>query len=136
MPKVFIDTNILAYAMDQASPSKRERSRSLIRQVQAEQSGVVSTQVLQEFYVVATRKLKVDPILAKGVVQSFENFEVVIVTPELIREAADCSILQRLSFWDSLIVVCAQSARCERIWSEDLPTGQVVRGVRIENPLS
>ena len=57
------------------------------------------------------------------------------VTPEIIKEAIDCSIINRLSFWDALIVATAESAKCERIWTEDLNHGQVIRGVKIENPL-
>ena len=53
----------------------------------------------------------------------------------IIKEAIDCSIINRLSFWDALIVTAAEGAKCEKIWSEDLNDGQVVRGVRIENPL-
>ena len=52
-----------------------------------------------------------------------------------LREAIDCSIINRLSFWDALIVVSAESARCEILWTEDLNHGQVIRGVHIENPL-
>jgi len=59
----------------------------------------------------------------------------VVITPEIIKEAIDCSLINRLSFWDSLIVVAAESARCEKIWTEDLNDGQIIRGVRIENPL-
>ena len=55
--------------------------------------------------------------------------------PEIIKEAIDCSIIARISFWDALIVTAAESARCEKLWSEDLNNGQVIRGVRIENPL-
>jgi hypothetical protein len=53
----------------------------------------------------------------------------------LIKEAIDCAIINRLSFWDALIVVAAESAHCEELWTEDLNPGQVIRGVRIENPL-
>jgi predicted nucleic acid-binding protein len=68
--------------------------------------------------------------------RAFERFEIVQVTPELIHEAVDCSILGQLSFWDALVIVCAESANCSLLWSEDLSGGQVVRGVRIENPLA
>ena len=58
-----------------------------------------------------------------------------VITPALIKEAIDCSIINRLSFWDALIIAAAESAKCERLWTEDLNHGQIVRGVRIENPL-
>jgi predicted nucleic acid-binding protein len=59
----------------------------------------------------------------------------VVVTPILIKEAIDCSIINRLSFWDALIVVSAESANCETLWTEDMNEGQIIRGVCIENPL-
>jgi predicted nucleic acid-binding protein len=135
MSKIFIDTNILVYSLDSHHPIKQAECRSLLRALANDLRGVISTQVMQEFYVASTRKLGVDPLLTKDILHSFERFEIVIITPETIKDAVDCSIINRLSFWDALIVVAAESARCERVWSEDLNDGQVIRGVRIENPL-
>ena len=98
--------------------------------------GVISTQVLQEFYVAATKKLKADPVIVKDIMRSFENFEIVTITPTIINDAIDCSILNVLSFWDALIVSAAGYAKCAKLWSEDLNTGQVIRGVKIENPFN
>ena len=134
MSKTFIDTNVLIYAMDQADPSKQEKARRSLRSLMDDQAGVISTQALQEFYIVSTKKLNLDPLLAKSILHSFRSYEIVTVTPELIQEAVDCSILNSLSFWDSLIIVSAESACCEKLWTEDLNHGQVVRGVKIENP--
>ena len=83
----------------------------------------------------ATAKLGADPLLIKDILRSLERFETVVVSPMLIKEAIDCAIINRLSFWDALIIVCAESARCDTLWTEDLNHGQVIRGVRIENPL-
>ena len=135
MSKVFLDTNLLLYCMDQSDEAKRMRCRDLLRDLESEGSGVISTQVMQEFYVAATRKMSVEPLMAKGVVNSLGRFEVVTVTPQLIGEAIDTSILNQISFWDSLIVACAESARCDSLWTEDLNHGQVIRGVRVVNPL-
>jgi len=90
---------------------------------------------MQEFYVAATSKLGADPLLTKDILRSLERFETVVVSPTLIKDAIDCSIINRLSFWDALIVVSAESAQCEILWTEDLNHGQIIRGVRIENPL-
>ena len=90
---------------------------------------------MQEFYVAATAKLGADPLLIKDILRSLERFETVVVSPMLIKEAIDCAIINRLSFWDALIVVSAESAHCETLWTEDLNHGQVIRGVCIENPL-
>jgi len=133
--KVFIDTNILVYSMDQSDPVKRKKCRRLIKSLTGENSGVISTQVMQEFYVAATAKLGADPLLIKDILRSLERFETVAVSPMLIKDAIDCAIINRLSFWDALIVVAAESARCETLWTEDLNHGQIIRGVRIENPL-
>ena len=135
MSKVFLDTNILVYCLDQSDAGKRKKCRELIKSLTVENSGVISTQVMQEFYVAATGKLGADPLLIKDVLRSLERFETVVVSPLLIKEAIDCAIINRVSFWDALIVVSAESARCEMLWSEDLNDGQIIRGVRIENPL-
>jgi predicted nucleic acid-binding protein len=135
MSKVFLDTNIFVYSLDQSDSSKRKKCRNLIKSLIDENSGVISTQVLQELYVAATAKLGADALLVKDIIRSLERLETVVVSPMLIKEAIDCSLINRLSFWDALIVVTAESAHCEILWTEDLNHGQVIRGVRIENPL-
>lgn len=135
MSKVFLDTNILVYSLDRADTEKQDKCRRLIKSLTGENSGVISTQVMQEFFVAATVKLGADPLLIKDILRSLERFETVVVSPMLIKEAIDCAIINRLSFWDALIVAAAESAYCETLWTEDLNHGQVIRGVRIENPL-
>jgi len=132
--KVFFDTNVLAYAQDHDVPDKRERSRQLIAEVVESGTGVVSTQVLQEYYLTATRKMNVAPLAAKRVVQGFTIFEIVQISPALIEKAIDRSVLSQLSFWDALIVSASASSGCTTIYSEDLNAGQVIDGVRIVNP--
>lgn len=135
MSKVFLDTNIFVHSLDQSDSGKRKKCRILIKSLTDENSGVISTQVLQELYVAATAKLGADPLLVKDIIRSLERLETVVVSPTLIKEAIDCSLINRLSFWDALIVVTAESAHCEILWTEDLNHGQVIRGVLIENPL-
>lgn len=132
--KTFFDTNILVYSLDSHNIAKRDRCRQLLRQAAESGSGVISTQVMQEFYVVTTRKLGLDPLVSKRIIVSFENFEVVTIVPALISTAIDVSILDQLSFWDALIIVAAEAASCSRLVTEDLTHGQVIRGARIENP--
>ncbi len=136
MSKFFLDTNILLYTLDANDKSKQAKARKLIQVVTEQDIPVISTQVLQEFYVASTTKLSVEPLLAKNIIRSFENMEIVQITPYLIREAVDTGILNVISFWDSLIVVAAESAQCELLFSEDLNSGQIIRGVKIENPFS
>jgi len=135
MPKIFVDTNILVYSLDEYDPEKRKKCRELLKTLTGDLRGVISTQVMQEFYVASTSKLGADVLIVKDILHSFERFETIIITPEIIREAIDCSIINKLSFWDALIVIAAESAKCEKLWPEDLNHGQVIRGVRIENPL-
>jgi len=132
--KIFIDTNVLVYAQDSGQLRKRARSRALIEELVHSGDGVISTQVLQEFYVASTRKLGVAPLAAKAVLKTFAAFETVQVSPELIQEAVDCSILNELSFWDALIIAAASAAGCGVLYSEDLNTGQTILGVKVENP--
>lgn len=136
MSKVFVDTNILVYAVDRNDPKSRKVSRDALRRLAKDSCGVISTQVLQEFYVVLTRRLGIEPLIAKGILHSYENFEVVLIDPPLIKEAIDCSVLNKISFWDALIVVAAESAKCEKIWTEDLNPGQTINGILIEDPLA
>ena len=133
MSKVFIDSNVLIYAMDKNDPRKQKVSKKFLKELAETTSGVISTQVMQEFYVAATRKLNADPLIVKSILHSFEHLEVVIVNPLMIKEAIDCSILNRLSFWDALIIIAAESANCEKVLTEDMQNGQIIRGVRIEN---
>lgn len=135
MSKIFIDTNILIYSMDRNDPKKKKVCRKLLDSLDDEESGVISTQVLQEFYVAAVKKLKAEPLIVKDIVRSFYNFSVIVITPEMIESAIDVSILNSISFWDSLIVTAAEFAKCDVLWTEDFNHGQVIRGVKIINPI-
>lgn len=133
-PKSFLDTNILIYSVDRADSAKQDVAISTIERHAREKTGVLSTQVLQEFYSAATRKLGIEPLEARQLVRDFRIFDTVQVTPELIEEGINCSILNRISFWDGLIVASASIARCSEILSEDLADGQAIQGVRVRNP--
>ena len=133
-PKVFLDANVFVCSLDKRFPDKRHRAAELLRTVQDRGGGVVSTQVLQECYVAATAKLGIDPLTVKDLLGKLKALEIVLVDVDLIHEAIDCSVLNRLSFWDALIVVSAEKAACTELLTEDLNDGQVIRGVRIRNP--
>ena len=135
MSKIFIDTNILVYTCDNSEKDKQKQCRNLLKTISLDYIGVISTQVLQEFYVSCVKKLKIEPLLAKEIFTSYERFEVVQISQDVIKEAIDCSILNKISFWDSLIVSAAQHAKCNEIWSEDLNDGQIIRGLKIVNPI-
>lgn len=135
MSKIFVDTNILVSSLYNPNPSLKKKARLRLKELERRNHGVISTQVLQEFYVVATRKLGIEALIAKQIVQRFENFEVVTISPLMIYAAIDCSITAQISFWDALIVIAAEISKCEFIWTEDLNPGQAIRDVRIMNPL-
>jgi len=133
VPKGFIDTNVLVYQLDKRDPAKRDACRGLVRELVTRGEAVISTQVLQEFYVVCATRLKLKPLVVKGLIHNFENMELVTTGADLIKEAIDISLQNDISFWDALIVVSAESARCKYLYTEDLNEGQVIRNVRIQN---
>jgi predicted nucleic acid-binding protein len=133
--KVFLDTNVLAYAIDADEPVKRHQARSLI----AEASGrmVISTQVVQEFFVTVTRKMGVDALAAKDLVRAMTTAsEVVSVSPEIIDRAIDLSILFPVSFWDGLILSAAEDGAYTVLYTEDLNAGQSYGAVEVKNPFA
>ena len=132
--RVFVDTNVLVYADDLDAGDKRGVAQTLLQELIAESRAVVSTQVIQEFFVAATRKLGVPADIARRKVELLLRLDVVLVRPELILSAIDLSRLRSLSFWDARVVRSAASAGCGRLVTEDLNHGQVIDGVRIENP--
>ena len=134
--RAFLDANVLVYAQDASAPDKQRRSRDIIAEHAESADGVISTQVMQEFFVAVTRKLGVSPLAAKGVLKTFSAFEIVQVSTTLIHEAVDCSILNQLSFWDSLILAAAASAGCSTVFSEDLNPRQDILGVKVQNPFA
>ena len=135
MAKGFIDTNVLIYQLDRRDKEKQKKCRDLVKALVANHEAVISTQVLQEFYVACTTKLEIRPILVKRIMHGFEKMEVVSVGTELINEAIDTSIQYKLSFWDSLVVVSVESAKCQFLCTEDLNEGQIIRNVKIQNPM-
>lgn len=130
----FLDTNVLVYADDLDAGAKRDRAREVLEQAMSTGEGVVSTQVLQEFFVITTGKLGVDPALARRKVALLAEMDLVRIDLDLLLAAIDLSRLHPFSFWDALIVRSAASAGCGVLLTEDLQHGQVVDTVRIENP--
>jgi predicted nucleic acid-binding protein len=132
--KVFIDTNVLVYGVDHSNPTKHGISRDAVNQIYKDRNGVLSTQVMKEFFIVSTKKLGLDPLRAKELTLTLNAFEIVSTDPGLIEEAMDLSILNTLPFWDSLIVAAARRAKCARILSEDIADKTSIAGVLVENP--
>ena len=134
MTRRFLDTNVLVYADDLDAAVKRRRAREILRDAVRSGDGVVSTQVLQEFFVISTRKLGVEPGVARRKVELLAEMDVVRIDLRLILAAIDLHRLESISFWDALVVRAAVAAGCRTLLTEDLQHGQVINGVRVENP--
>lgn len=132
----FLDTNILIYTDDASEAEKSELAAELVANALRTRKGVISTQVLQEYFSASTRKLKVGIETAKRRTQLFTRLNVVQITPSDIVAAIDLVQLHRLSFWDALIVHAARQAECAVLLTEDLQNGRVIDGVRISNPFN
>ena len=133
---VFVDTNVLIYAHDADAGAKRVAAVEALEQLWEHGTGRLSVQVLQEFYVNATRKLA-SPVAhstAREIVQSYGAWVREATTPDTVTRAIDLAQLARLSFWDALIVASAEQADCKVVLSEDLNPGQAIAGIRIVNP--
>ena len=133
---VFFDTNILLYADDADAGAKTGIARQLLRRSMSERTGVVSTQVLQEFYVNARKKLRLDGAAARARIEVYLGFDVVTVTPTLVLAAVDLNRLDSVSFWDALVIRAAEHAGCDTLFSEDLPAGRRFGPVRVVNPFA
>src|ERR1700691_6035624 len=135
--KTFVDTNILIYAHDVDAKAKQETAKRVLRELWSERSGVLSMQVLQEFYVNVTRKLA-KPLAkaeARLVVNSYSIW-CVETTPAEIAAAFRIEDESRIGFWDALIVASAAKSGTVRILSEDLNAQQMIAGIRLEKPFA
>jgi predicted nucleic acid-binding protein len=132
----FVDTNVLIYAEDRDAKGKHAVARALVLSLWDDQSGVLSVQVLQEFYVNVTRKLKKPLGGAKAleIVREYLTWTVVENTGKLLVDAVKLQQKAQLSFWDAMIVQAAIDAGCERLYSEDMNAGQRFGSVVIVNP--
>lgn len=132
----FVDTNILVYAHDAAEHARQPPARRALEALWSTRTGVLSTQVLQEFYVVATapNKLGMRASEAREVVDLYSAWPVTVLDPVLILAASRRHETARMSFWDALIVEAARVAGAATILSEDLVDGQLYEGIRVENP--
>ncbi len=132
---LFADTNILLYAVsrDPEEQHKAERARGIL----AERELALSVQVLQEFYVQATRASRPDPLSheqASGLVESFLRFPVADLTTQVMLAALATRERFQISYWDAAILEAARALDCEAVLSEDLSDGQDYGGLPVRNP--
>jgi predicted nucleic acid-binding protein len=135
--RIFVDTNILVYAHDLSSGDRHAKASAVIESLWEAGTGVISTQVLQEFYVTVTRKIK-NPLKsaeAREIIRNYLAWPVQINDPETTIRASEIEEKNSLSFWDALIVAAALRLQAKKIISEDLNHGQIIEGILIENPL-
>lgn len=136
MSRSFFDTNVLLYMYDDDEPQKKAGAIGAFERAVEENRVVLSTQVLQEFYVNATRKLArpLSQERAAARVRDFSLFPLVRVDEAMILAAIERSRSMSLSFWDALIVEAALRGGADRLLTEDLQHGQRIEGLTIENP--
>lgn len=130
----FLDTNLLVYTDDHRDPRKQEAALALLERCRLQSRGVVSTQVLQEYFVTTTRKLGVPAELARRKVEIFARFDLVLISRDDILAAIDLHRLHGISFWDALIVGAALRSGCSVLYSEDLQHSQRISGLEIRDP--
>jgi predicted nucleic acid-binding protein len=134
--KIFVDTNILIYAYDISAGVKHVTAVRILSELWESGRGVLSTQVLQEFFVSVTRKIP-NPINeqhAINIVRDFLRWELVVNDGDSILEAASLVSRYRFSFWDCLIIQAALKCGCNILLSEDLSDSQVIESLQIRNP--
>jgi len=136
--KVFVYTNILVYAHDLDAGNKHDQAAEIVSQLWESRNGVLSTQVLQEFYVTLTRKVSstLSKLEARKLVQKYSHWHLVLNDPSIIIQASEIEESNNISFWDALIVSAAYSQNVPTILTEDLNHGQIIEGIFIKNPFA
>jgi len=136
MNQYFLDTNIIVYANDDRDKEKQAKAMQLVAEHMKSGTGVISTQVLQEYAHVALNKLhqRQDVILRQLVL--LEELNVVQQSPALIRRAVEIKASYQIGFWNACIISAAEHAKCNIILSEDMNTGQFYSGIAMQNPFA
>jgi predicted nucleic acid-binding protein len=134
--KVFVDTNVLIYAYDRAAGQKHEDAAKIMRDLWDNGRGVISMQVLQEFFVTVTGKIAkpLDTLTAREVVRDLLKWNPVVTTGDILIEAIDIHSAHKYSLWDSLIIASAIEGGAATLLSEDLSDRHTVKTMVIRNP--
>jgi predicted nucleic acid-binding protein len=133
--KTSLDTNVLVYLFDSDSPAKKARAAEILGTEGPQGDAVLSTQVLEEFYVSVTRKLRrpLEDAEALEATEHFASFPIVSIDAPMVVRAIVLSQAARVSLWDALIVRSAVESGCQRLFSDDLQDGWSVDGVTVES---
>ncbi len=134
--KIFLDTDILIYAHDLDAGNKHHVALEIVKDLWEKRTGILSTQVLQEFYVNVTKKIPnpISPLETREIIRSYICWVTRETPPMSIIRASEIEEKYHISFWDALVVVAAYEARVDKILTEDLSSGQIIEGILIENP--
>lgn len=132
--RCFFDTNVLVYSRDPDDAAKRAHARALIEKSIEDESFVVSTQVLVEFYATSVRRRLLGPAQALELVRFWGGHDTVPHTPDLVTRGLELHQAHSLSVWDGLIVQAALDARCDVLFSEDLQHGRRFGDLEVANP--
>ena len=134
--RTFIDTNVLIYAHDVDANAKHEIAKVVLRELWSERTGVLSMQVLQEFYTVVTRKSErpLAPAQALEWIELLEVFPCAPIDASLVKRGAENSARYRISYWDGAILAAAEALGASTLYSEDLNHGQTYGAVSVRNP--
>ena len=134
--RVLLDTNILVYAYDKHEPEKQIKAQDILKTAIKEDSAILSAQILVEFFVVVTRRIK-EPLSindAEKIIDILTVLQVAEIDRSLVKMAIGTQRDYGISYWDSLVVATAEREGCKKVLSEDLNDGQIYNGVLIENP--
>jgi predicted nucleic acid-binding protein len=134
--RVFVDSNVLVYAHDADSGDKQRLAANVVAEILDARSGVLSLQVLQEFYNTVTHKLRsaIARDIARELLRGYSSWIIQPMTAEDVVAAAYLEQRHQLSFWDALIVQAASLAGAKKLLSEDLQHGRSINGIAIQNP--
>ena len=132
--KEFVDTNVLVYAFDRTAGAKRDAAIELLGRLWADHCGCASIQVLQEFYVTATKKLSMPAADALAQITRLGLWTVHRPGVDDVTAAIQLHLSKKVSFWDAMILRSAMQLSCSVVWSEDLSHGQAWDGVVVRNP--
>jgi predicted nucleic acid-binding protein len=134
--KTFVDSTVLIYAHDADAGSKQRIAADRLRELWESGEGLLSTQVLQEFYVNVTRKLG-SPLpagAAREVVRDYASWVESYLTAATVVRASEISEVWRISFWDAMILAAAEQGGAEQLLTEDLNAGEKIAGIEVVNP--
>jgi predicted nucleic acid-binding protein len=134
--RVFLDTNIIVYAYDISDKEKHDKAVELLETIWESGAGVISTQVLQEFFVTVTKKIA-SPLgvtITKEIINDLSKWDIIVNNVAVILNAINIQQEHKFSFWDSMIIASAVKGSAAALLSEDFSDGQIINGVEVRNP--